>query len=153
MKYNILDLPELYRDNQYKVSYKLVLLRAIKHYFENNGGKLVEELLTDLQTSIRTKEGYYEPHFVELYHFHNERNQAGLLLVDRSKGCFPLVFYPQDENPEHKNRIKAFQTILSRLLNNNRIFGYDKILKDSLTWDHSIVETLKNTFAGEEKSS
>lgn len=127
LDFRIINAPELFKDKYYHLSYRLVLLHALQHYLTlENSSKSFESLLNALREVDRINsniDDFYEPGFMELYPFQKE-GEKGLLLIDRSKGCYPLVLYPKDHDPdsEHGNRIYSFVGALNDLLNNHKFF-------------------------------
>lgn len=94
-------------------------------------------------------DSYEEPDFLELYSFHTDK-KIGLVLIDPSKGCYPLIFYPNDDNPQHGNRIWGFQQILPDLLLSHS--KYDDLLRKSPEWNDILVDELRATFTFPEKN-
>ena len=149
----IINYPELFKDKHYQqISYRLVLLHAFQYYLASEGTQTFESLLKALRQVDKTIDGeFYEPKFVELYPFQKE-GERGLLLVDRSKGCYPLVLYPKDKDPdaEHGNRIFSFVCAIVDLLDNHQFF--ENYLKQNTDWNKEIVEELKSKFTYPEKN-
>lgn len=149
----IINSPELFKDKYYQqVSYRLVLLHALQYYLIFEGVQTFESLLKALRQVDKTTDGeFYEPKFVELYPFKKE-SERGLLLVDRSKGCYPLVLYPKDKDPdsEHGNRIFSFVGAIVDLLDNHQFF--EDYLRQHTNWNDEVVEILKTKFTYPEKS-
>lgn len=146
LKWEITRDQALYCDQKYNISFRLVVLHAIKHYLNNNpfDPKSTKTLLTELKNATEPKTtGYYEPHFMELYPF-NKNGEQGLVLIDRSYGCFALLLYPKDKNPEHGFRIVAFINALEDLLLNHE--SYDQLLNSGQAWDTKLVDQLRATF-------
>jgi hypothetical protein len=65
-------------------------------------------------------------------------------VIDRSKGCFPLVFYPEDKEPKHGDRMLAFQRVLPSLLLSHT--KYDELLKNNTIWNIALADQLRATF-------
>lgn len=147
----IIKLPNLYSDKYYNLSYRLVILHAMHNYFKKNKDhRSAEVLLKELESAANNLEtSYYEHNFLELYPFIKEK-QKGLLIIDRSKGCFPLVLYPEDNDSDHGNRIWGFKIMLSDLLLNYK--QYDSLLISCSSWNETLVENLKETFTFPEKN-
>lgn len=145
LKWHICHEPLLYRD-KYPISFRLIILHAMRRYFKSTpcNAKSSKKLLTELKNATESKTpSYYEPSFMELYIF-NKNEEKGLLLIDHSYGCFALVLYPKDNNPEHGFRIGAFIKALEDLLLNHE--SYDKLLNSRQAWDTQLVDQLRATF-------
>ena len=130
----------------------MVLLHALQHYLASGGAQTFEALLNALrQVDNSTAAEFYEPKFVELYPFQKE-GERGLLLIDRSKGCYPLVLYPKDKDPdsEHGNRIFSFVNAIVDLRDNHQFF--EDYLRQHTEWNDEVVETLKSKFTYPEKN-
>lgn len=107
---------------KYPLDYRLVITRAI--YCCLNQGIAIETLKKQLNDAmifvlmINSSNAHkldfiYFPHFIELCIFHHNGDQ-GVLLIDRSKGCFPLVAYPNSESEGNKgDRVKALHNVFS----------------------------------------
>lgn len=144
----VIDNQNLFIDKRYKqISYRLVLLHALQYYYlKPKESRPFESLLKDLREVYisTTTAGFYEPQFVELYPFFQKEHERGLLLIDRSKGCYPLVLYPNDSDPEHGNRIISFVGVIDDLLRNHQFF--ENYLREHTVWNEDVVEILKSKF-------
>jgi hypothetical protein len=153
LKFKIAKVPSLFRDIHYQdVSYRLVILYAMRNFFKESSEKNAGTLLRELKNaSLSENPKYYERHFVELYKFcqSNQSNKPGLLLVDRSDGCYALVLYTEDEKPDHGNRVWSFQQALDDLLLSHNT--YDKLLNNNPEWCIDLVDKLRATFTYPEK--
>jgi hypothetical protein len=154
LDFTIIKAPQLFKDKYYKqISYRLVLLHALQYYLvSGEGTQSFESLLKALREVDKSVTAeFYEPKFVELYPFQKE-GERGLLLIDRSKGCYPLVLYPKDKDPdsEHGNRIFSFVGALVDLLNNHQFF--EDYLRRNTDWDNEVVEELMSKFTFPEKN-
>lgn len=142
-KFTITRHPKLFKDDQYILSYRLVLLHSLRSYWQNGGNNaklLIESMLDVINTH---KGGIYKKKCLELYPFEKD-NQIGFIFIDRSKACFPLVFYPSDDKVEHKDRVPGLVQALKDIEKNLR--SYEEILREAVRWNESLVNTLKQKF-------
>lgn len=114
----------------YSVDYRLVITRALFNCIKNKVEpeqlkfKLIEAILFLNNMDDDTNDHFYYPGFIEIYRFIKNTEQ-GILLIDRSKGCYPLVAYPTSGDSEGKgNRISALRRVFSDLFN-----CYEEIIK------------------------
>lgn len=127
-KYSIIDHPRLFQDEAYILSYKLIILHSIWHYYHHGGtvyntSKLINDMLEIIHDSDKS---LYVKKCLELCSFIKDR-EHGLVLIDRSKACYPLVFYPPDDIPEHGDRVSALKNAVLDLNKNTEFF--DEVLK------------------------
>lgn len=144
-KFSIIEHPNLFRDDAYPLSYKLVILHSIWHSFHHNGSaNSTFQVLNEMQNIINQSSGFiYIKKCLELYPFLKDNN-SGLVLIDRSKACYPLIFYPADNLPEHGNRVDALKIVISDLYRNHKFF--DETLKASERWNTKLINLLKEKF-------
>lgn len=146
LKWEIIKNPMLYRDQKYEISFRLIILHALKYYFGNNpfDPKPTSQLLTELKNAATVNSpGFYEKKFMELYTF-DKKGEQGLVLIDRSYGCFALILYPDDNNPDHGFRIGGLIKALDDLILNHET--YDNLLKSESAWDPHLVDQLRAIF-------
>jgi hypothetical protein len=148
LDFKIINNPALFQDLTYsQISYRLVILHALQFYLASpKPDKKIsfKSLLNAMhQVSTNLESSFYEQHFIELCPF-KKKDGTGLLLIDRSDGCYPLVFYPADEKWTHGDRISAFANTISELLGNSDIF--EGFLKKNPVWNKEVVEELRMNF-------
>lgn len=154
LKFLIISNPELFKDDTYTLSYPLVVLHSIWNYYQKGDKEYnAFEIINKIENFMSTHSDssyIYIPKCLELYRF-NKDNDCGFLLIDRSKGCYPLVFYPIDDIPEHGNRVSALKIVLDRLKKHAEYF--DEILKSSRIWNIDLVSKLNKTSIYHQKPS
>jgi len=101
----------------------------------------VKSLLEEAIMHLKQQQSFYKPAFLEIYYFEAFNNKHGVLIIDRSNGCYPLVFYPKDDSHNHKARIpacvKSFETVCD---NFSEI--WDVIILNSV-WDENMQKKLE----------
>ena len=150
LDFEIINSLPLFQDQHYSLSYRLVLLHALQNYFRSGGRVPLTSLLETLLEVSRDSKGFYQSKFVEIYPF-QKADKKGILLIDKSKGCYPLVLYPEDKNPAHGNRVSTFIQALEDLLEN--VTFYEDLLVKNSNWDEGIVNQLRGKFTFPEKNT
>lgn len=144
-KFTIIDHPDLFKDDTYPLSYKLIILHSIWYSYHHHGKEVsTAQVLSDMHKIIDQDNNFiYIKKCLEMYPFWKDK-ELGLVLIDRSKACYPLIFYPADNLPEHGNRVDALKVVLQDLSRNHEFF--DDILKKSDKWNTELVTVLKGKF-------
>jgi hypothetical protein len=108
-EYQIILNPEWFEDKKYSLSYKHVICYSIHntYIYWYHQDECVKFLRAGLE-AVRQSTPYSMLHFLEIFPFIMNSKQSGLLVVDRTKGCSPLVLYPADSKVDHGDRIPAF---------------------------------------------
>lgn len=144
-KFTIIEHPNLFKDDVYALSYKLIILHSIWYSYRHGNVVSTAQVLKDMQSIIDQNNNFmYIKKCLELYPFLKDK-ELGLVLIDRSKACYPLIFYPADNLPEHGNRVDALKVVLNDLALNHEFF--DDVLKKSDKWNTGLVDDLKEKFS------
>jgi len=120
---------------KYPICYRLVICHALYNLIkigQKSDNTELEELLKKMKHSLESTQPFYEKSFLEMYPFEMEDpiKDKGVIIIDRSGGCFPLVLYPNDDNPEHGDRINGFINALVNVLEKADVMI--KIIKDAV---------------------
>lgn len=111
-------LSSRYRQSQpedtsgYPLSYRLVICRALAAYIERDStrgdkGALLLGRAIDAITSAGTP--FSEAGFMEIHHLHNGQGVVG---IDQTNGCYPLILYSDQVPRSGYARITAFRDAL-----------------------------------------
>jgi len=112
---------------KYPINYRLVIIRAI--YSCKKVGDTNEAIKDNIQKAKQfvsnlsnpanhpVRDCLHIPGFIELCVFY-KHNNPGLVMIDRSKGCFPLVAYPDNDTDEQKgDRVLALKYAFDDIYN------------------------------------
>jgi hypothetical protein len=126
---------------KYPISYRLLICHALMR--QKTTLEACKALLNSMKQSIQNNKLFREPHFLEIIPGAFNPHQGGFVVVDRTKACFPLVFYPigYSTNDKHGDRPKAFSNALKDVTDN--IGRIHALLNKSQNWD---VNTQKELF-------
>ncbi|NNM59980.1 MAG: hypothetical protein HKM04_09230 [Legionellales bacterium] len=157
-KYLIIKDEELFTDRYYKLSYRLVICYSLMRYFQtaksveyDNDRDNCRNFLSKVLGAIEENKPYCEPSFLEIYPFEKSISQSGFVVIDRSKACYPLVLYPEDDKPEHGDRISTFKTAVADIIDN--LDKITPILYSDTIWNQDKVSRLVRSFDYPEKAN
>jgi hypothetical protein len=143
---------QLYTDKHYLPSYRLVLLHSyyvdVKHHDKNASLQFIIDGLLQVIDGITPY--FYKEKCIEAYSFIKD-DKKGIFLIDRTKGCYPLVFYPNDLKPLHGGRDSALKMACLDVYNQRQYF--EDTIKNSENWDKVLVNALENKFIYSEKKA
>lgn len=124
------------------ISYRLVVCHALKNLFEVEGGTNKSDcmqLLGQLLDSYNNNIPFEKDNFVALYQFEtNISNNCSSLVVDKSKGCYPLILY------DLPNRDGAFANDIQSIINH-----FDQLwplLSSGSDWDKAFERKIDSIF-------
>ena len=93
-------------NNEEIISYRHVICQAL-HRIKSE--KDCEEKLKNFYESFKNKKPYTDESFFELYFFVSDRDPTAAVLIDRTKGCYPLIL------DSYNNRQPAFAASLKNM--------------------------------------
>jgi hypothetical protein len=78
----------------------------------------LRNLLNEMSKCIKDGQLFYKPHFLEVVPGVFKKHRGGFIVVDRTKSCYPLIFYPIDynKNEGHRDRPRAFLNALDDVI-------------------------------------
>jgi len=129
------------------VCYRTIICHALFAYNKEFGDD-IKNLFEALYSDYEHSEIYQKEHFLEAYPVPMD-NGSGYLLVDKTKGCFPLVFYPSSKNTNDLSRGSRKEALDNTFidLNNNIKNIIDVFAKyKEKKWDKPLQDNLQNYF-------
>jgi hypothetical protein len=154
MKFRLIDSSFLKHPDQNNPCYRKIPCYAYFRYIKENDLErgLIE--FERLHTHVKENRLYILNGFFEFYTLQMTANgEHGYLAVESSRGCYPLVFYPEPhshhDNNENKTRKAAFTTAINKVYKNRKqIF---KLLDEHNEWTLELERKLEKHFEYKQK--
>lgn len=146
MKFHLIDSGFLKHPQQkHNPCYRKIICFSLFRYIKGNDMQHGLNEFNRLINHVEDGNLYILTKFLELYPFPmTDDGKIGYLLVEPSRGCFPLVIYPNQHSQNGKTRKSGFHTALSKLRKNqSEIF---KALNEHSEWSFELEAKLERLF-------
>ena len=130
---------------RYPICYRTIICHALFAIYKNK--QPAQEYFNQLIEAFKNKspQPYINKDFLSLYSVIMESDETGYLLVDHTRGCYPLVFYTDSNSDDFQNnpsasRVSAFSNVLEDFEK-----GIDKIIAEFSTpsaWNNALQKNL-----------
>lgn len=131
--------------SSYPISYKLLicydLMKLISQENYADIEKEIKKILNNLSLSIKEQNPLYIKSFLEVLTAQSHKGKS-LVIVDRNDACYPLVLYPEDDNPDHGDRIPAFEAALNAVIKNISAILPILISCSKKGWDNTVQDQI-----------
>ncbi|MDX1919306.1 MAG: hypothetical protein SFU25_01065, partial [Candidatus Caenarcaniphilales bacterium] len=99
-------------DSKHPIYYPLSVCYALLYYIQKHPEENVEEILNQCIEAIQSQKPFYKNDFLQINPYVGDQGQyQGFCIIDKSKGCFPLVLYDQNtagQDSKSQKRKHAF---------------------------------------------
>ncbi len=129
------------------ISYRMVICHAIHFFTRTNDDRqaaqnLVQQLL-NIETNIDI------PNLFLSYNFSFHNQNLGVVLIDRTRGSYPLVLYnntssPEQGNGQHIERLNAFMAAIRNI--DERFDDIFRVIINSQEFDQNLFNELASFF-------
>lgn len=123
------------------ISYRQVIAYALFKLLQSNGKNLQEakekfNAFKEVCNDWTSSKGKYEG-FLEAYNFQNFDGSTGLLICDKTKGCYPLMITKDKRNNALKTALEDLEKNLDKIL--------EKLALSS-KWNQSLEDELNKIY-------
>ncbi|MFM8331582.1 MAG: hypothetical protein ACKN9T_07825 [Candidatus Methylumidiphilus sp.] len=136
---------------QYKISYSLVIVYALFNYLKHGNDKAkAKSAIKDMKGAIDKKTDFRCQDFLDIFQF---SDKSGFVVIDKSKGCFPLVLYYGDQAEKEKRDV-AFKLSLEAVIRKFDILQdkYSSISDLSGDWSKEFQDSIDKLFPVKKQS-
>jgi hypothetical protein len=127
----------------YNPYYRFVICRALLIRLIYNSAMTKQDLVNLLNNAITAfaGAGIVDPEFFEIFPI-NYNGRKGFVVVDQTKGCFPLVLYPDRPQEGKEDRKYAFSRSLIEVKNNISSVEAELRRKTFTDWNQTMRDRL-----------
>ena len=116
-----------------------ILFNALKAKDDSSSKEILNRITDAVKHTINLSCDY-----IEIYHVKNGDNKTPLILVDQTKGTFPLIFHSYKKSRGSGTRITALQESLSDL--NNKQDELFILMNNYDNWNIELQDELQKVF-------
>ena len=149
MKFHLIESSLLKHPHQVNPCYRKVICYSFFRYLKQNNQTLAQTEFTRMANCVEKKQLFLLSNFLGIYPtLMTENGDQGYIIVESTRGCFPLVIYPdshsQINNIANKTRKSALSTVLWKLKTNQvKIF---ETLDEHDEWTLELESKLEKLF-------
>jgi hypothetical protein len=124
------------------VCYRTVICHALLWKINHSSKEEAIQAFVDFAQAVRNSKEHEDKTFLSLF-IAEMRNEKGYIIVDKSRGYYPLVAYPF-KNKKGAARSEALQYAIEDLSEN--LPKICEVLEHTRDWDIGLQDNLQNNF-------
>lgn len=126
------------------ICYRTVICHALFYHMREDlySADELKRIINQIRDAFNQNQ-VFKHHVLEVFPFQFDDQNIGFILVDKSHGCYPLIFYPQQQT-EHATRTQAILNVMDDLVEN--IDKIIQILENYEKWTEATQNDLQDIF-------